>query len=221
MKYDRLLIGISYINSTTQKATARAVNQVLTLRNWLIGAYIIEYEQNGEDRAVYGDALLRGIAADLTKQEITGLSLTNLKSFRKFALIYPYLAKGQTVSDYFSPFSKQPSEIGQTLSGQLDQSPKIQQDSPLQADSIPTEEDSEQDLLDFEFPSLEIRIAESQVFPWQTPEYYVGFFKTVPWSHIIELCRLDEPSKRAFYELECVRSSWSIRELRRQINLNG
>ena len=218
MKYDRLLIGISYINSATQKATARAVNQVLTLRNWLIGAYIIEYEQNGEDRAVYGDALLRGIATDLTKQEVTGLSLTNLKSFRKFALIYPYLAKGQTASDFFSPFSNQPSAIGQTASGQLDQSPEIRQNPPLQADSSPIEEDSEQDRLDFEFPSLEIRIAESQVFPWQTPEYYSGFFKAVSWSHLVELCRLDEPTKRAFYELECVRSSWSIRELRRQIN---
>lgn len=50
MEYNRLLTGISDINRFSQMAVARAVNQTLTLRNWLIGAYSVEYEQNGVDR---------------------------------------------------------------------------------------------------------------------------------------------------------------------------
>jgi hypothetical protein len=35
--------------------TSKQVNSVYTMRNWLIGHYIVEYEQHGEDRAAYGD----------------------------------------------------------------------------------------------------------------------------------------------------------------------
>ena len=38
------------------------------------------------------------------------------------------------------------------------------------------------------------------------------------WSHLIELIRLEDPWKRAFYENECLRGSWSKRELQRQIS---
>jgi hypothetical protein len=39
----------------------------------------------------------------------------------------------------------------------------------------------------------------------------------LPWSHLIELVRLEDPWKRAFYENECLKGSWSKRELQRQI----
>jgi predicted nuclease of restriction endonuclease-like (RecB) superfamily len=38
------------------------VNTSLTLRNWIIGYYIVEYEQNGKDRAEYGEKLIRMIS---------------------------------------------------------------------------------------------------------------------------------------------------------------
>ncbi len=37
------------------------------------------------------------------------------------------------------------------------------------------------------------------------------------WSQLQELLRLDDPWKRAFYENECLRSHWSVRQLQRQI----
>jgi len=37
------------------------------------------------------------------------------------------------------------------------------------------------------------------------------------WSHLVELLRLDDPWKRAFYENECLRGAWSVRQLQRQI----
>lgn len=92
MEYSRLLAGISYINSFSQIAVARAVNQTLTLRNWLIGAYIVEYEQNGVDRAAYGTQLIETLAQDLKNKGISGFAISNLRNFRQFALAYPHLA---------------------------------------------------------------------------------------------------------------------------------
>lgn len=37
------------------------------------------------------------------------------------------------------------------------------------------------------------------------------------WSHYRLLMRLEESSKREFYESECIRGSWSVRQLDRQI----
>lgn len=37
------------------------------------------------------------------------------------------------------------------------------------------------------------------------------------WSHYCLLLRLDEPFKREFYEAECIRGNWSVRQLDRQI----
>lgn len=55
MKDFKLLIdNISVAHSALQRQAVNAVNQSLTIRNWLIGYYIVEYEQNGKDRAEYG-----------------------------------------------------------------------------------------------------------------------------------------------------------------------
>ena len=37
------------------------------------------------------------------------------------------------------------------------------------------------------------------------------------WTHFIELIRIDDPLKRTFYEIECLRGNWSVRQLQRQI----
>ena len=42
---------------SAQSTAIRAINQMATLRNWLIGCYIVEYEQKGSDRAKYGERL--------------------------------------------------------------------------------------------------------------------------------------------------------------------
>ena len=53
--FNLLLNSIKSIHQQLQDSAAKAVNKLLTLRNWLIGYYIVEYEQNGEDRAQYGE----------------------------------------------------------------------------------------------------------------------------------------------------------------------
>jgi len=47
-------------------------------------------------------------------------------------------------------------------------------------------------------------------------ESFNGIFP-LSWSHYRLLMRLDEPSKREFYEAECIRGNWSVRQLDRQI----
>ena len=65
MKYAQL---VKAINSTSRELLGRAVtavNQSLVIRNWLIGAYLVEFEQRGEDRARYGGQLLTRLSKDL------------------------------------------------------------------------------------------------------------------------------------------------------------
>lgn len=46
-----------------------AVNQLMTLRNWAIGYYIVEYEQGGNDRAEYGTNLLKILKIGFLKKD--------------------------------------------------------------------------------------------------------------------------------------------------------
>jgi hypothetical protein len=57
----------------------------------LIGFYIVEYEQNGKDKAAYGKALLKSIASDL--EAIKGLYERSLRRYRQFYLSYSYMAE--------------------------------------------------------------------------------------------------------------------------------
>ncbi len=41
--------------------------------------------------------------------------------------------------------------------------------------------------------------------------------KSLSFSHFTELISIEDPLKRAFYEIECIRGNWSVRGLKRQI----
>lgn len=94
------------------------------IRNWFIGAYIVEYEQNGADRAAYGTELLKRLANDLKSRNIKGLSARNLKNFRQFALTYPGIAKEEILSTLLPllGLSTRLIEIRQTLSAEFETS---------------------------------------------------------------------------------------------------
>ena len=57
MNFNSLKQDIKTISDSFRQNAMAAVNIHLTVRNWLIGFYIVEYEQNGEDRAKYGSIL--------------------------------------------------------------------------------------------------------------------------------------------------------------------
>lgn len=60
--FERLVKDVTYIHNATSGMANRAVNQLLTLRNWIIGYYIVEFEQHGRNRAEYGSNLLGKLA---------------------------------------------------------------------------------------------------------------------------------------------------------------
>ena len=65
MSFERLVTTIEQAHARLAAQASRAVNTHLTLRNWLIGLYIAEYEQDGADRARYGDTLLERLSERL------------------------------------------------------------------------------------------------------------------------------------------------------------
>jgi len=84
--YDRLIAGISELLEQARRATARAVNSVLTATYWDIGRRIVEFEQGGQGRAGYGEATLKRLAADLAPRLGRGFSWRNLFNMRAFYL---------------------------------------------------------------------------------------------------------------------------------------
>lgn len=87
--FDRLVCNITSVQDVLQAQAAHAINLALTTRNWLIGYYIVEYEQNGEDRAQYGEQLLKKLAKRLERK---GLGERRLYEFRQMYSTYPNLA---------------------------------------------------------------------------------------------------------------------------------
>jgi hypothetical protein len=62
MKLLDLVTHIGEVNDMARMSAGRLVQQALSLRNWIIGADIVEFEQSGEDRGAYGDRLLMRLA---------------------------------------------------------------------------------------------------------------------------------------------------------------
>jgi uncharacterized protein DUF1016 len=100
MSYETLISTIAEVHARTQTGAAGAVNRYLTLRNWFIGAYVVQFEQNGADRASYGQQLLVHLARDLARRRIPGCSPEMLGRMRVFYRTYPQLGENSS-----SPFA--------------------------------------------------------------------------------------------------------------------
>ena len=85
------------VRSARQKAYS-AINFAQVEANWLVGKRIVEEEQAGKERAEYGKYIIRIVAQELTQEFGGGFSVTNIKNFKKFYLLFKDLSIGQTVS---------------------------------------------------------------------------------------------------------------------------
>jgi hypothetical protein len=104
-KYSRLLDSIGLTLQRARENAVKVVNMELVKANWLIGKYIVEYEQEGKGRAEYGTQLLTTLSQDLKIKLGKGFSRSNLQLMRQFYIKYPNLQatlheleKRQTVS---------------------------------------------------------------------------------------------------------------------------
>lgn len=88
MDFNKLVQTLIQLEDGFRLETGRAVNQYMTIRNWLMGFYIVEFEQNGADRAQYGAKVLQNLAKSINRK---GLSFRNLKLYRQFYQTYGQL----------------------------------------------------------------------------------------------------------------------------------
>lgn len=88
MNFESLVGRINLIQDALQAQAAHAVNLSLTARNWLVGYYIVEFEQHGEDRAKYGEKLLSRLSERINRR---GFNLRRLRDYRHVYQVYPSL----------------------------------------------------------------------------------------------------------------------------------
>ncbi|MEM8717618.1 MAG: DUF1016 N-terminal domain-containing protein [Cyanobacteria bacterium P01_G01_bin.4] len=136
-QYQQLIKSIGDCLANGQQSAVQQVNRTLVETYWNIGRYIVEFEQQGQEKAEYGSRLLARLSKDLKQRYGKGFSKSNVHYMRLFYLRYP---------------------IFQTLSGKLS------------------------------------------------------------WSHYTELLAISDDLTRSFYEQQCIRDNWSVRELKRQKN---
>ena len=187
MTFELLARNIENIQTALQQQAAHAVNLSLTARNWLMGYYIVEFEQNGEDRAQYGAKLLKRLEERLHTK---GLTERRFREFRRLYQVYPQL--GREVLNY----------VGTQV-----------QHSPL---TLP---DTIRRLPTAESEGTAIRrsaTAELEQQAWQVPAEKL--FLRIPTTHLIAISQIDDPLKRAFYEIETIKGCWTMAELDRQIS---
>ena len=176
----------SIIQSThdaAQSSAVRAINRMQTMRNWLIGYYIVEFEQHGKDRAEYGTQLLKKLEERVNRK---GLNVTLFQISRNFYNLYPQM-EGLFI----------PNEIYSTLSN------KSGSRIPLMDKSADAQSNTNCATVSHNF---------------QTPPEMI--VSRLSFSHIREIMSVDDPLARYFYEQECIKCTWSVRELRRQISIN-
>ena len=170
---------------------SRQVNTALTIRNWLFGFYIAEYELNGSDRAEYGQRLFKEIAK--RTKHLPGMSERNLYLFKSFYLAYPNILQSVTAKLYLKDL--QQVVILQSATAKL---------ISIAGPAIETPKSTD-------LPILQTLSAKSQI-------EVNKLINQLSFTHIIELLKADSPLKRSFYEMEAIQNAWSVRELQRAMN---
>ena len=186
IEFVRLIAGIGTLHTRLQSHAANAVNQALTIRNWLIGFYIVEFELHGKNRASYGKSLIDQMAQNLI--HIKGLDRRSLFRFRIFYMLYPQ------VLDFLKSESNSFLQVLEGLEG-------IEK-------------------LGVAFPTEERDAIVGTLSPLLQTEFLIPGEKLISklsYSHLELLFSIDNQIKRTFYELEAIKGTWSIRELKRQI----
>lgn len=170
-------------HDAAQSSAVKAINRMQTMRNWLIGYYIVEFEQHGKDRAEYGTQLLKKLEERVDRK---GLTRNTFQSSRNFYRMYP-----QMIENFKN-------RICTTVSCK----------STEDIISLPSEDTSMRtDIICTTASCKFVTSGETLV-------------SKLSFSHINEIMKVDDPLARYFYEQECIKCTWSVRELRRQISTN-
>ena len=179
------------MNDAFQQSATSAINKHVTCRNWLNGYYIVHYEQNGSDRAKYGENLLQNLANRL---KMKGFSYRDLRLYRQFFLTYKRI---------------QPAIVDYILKGTLNwQSAIANLDKVENWQSVIAQLGSK--------GNVQSLITRSNSDSIQVPADKL--FNHLSYTHFVQLLPIEDPLERTFYEIECIKGVWSTRELKRQID---
>ncbi len=96
--YNGIRSSIVSLLEGARRAAARSVNALMTATYWEIGRHIVEFEQGGESRAAYGQALLARLSKDLSQQFGRGFGVDNLEQMRLFYQTWPPTLISETLS---------------------------------------------------------------------------------------------------------------------------
>ena len=173
-----------------QAQAAHAVNLSLTARNWLVGYYIVEFEQRGEDRAKYGDKLINRLAEKL---DFKRFNPRRLREYRQFYLVYPLL--GVEVGKYIKNNSV---NFTDSVTSSIWRLPTAKSQ---------TTENQENEIW---------RLPTAKLEKWSTPTDRL--FNRLNYTSLSILSSIENPLKRAFYEQEAIRGCWTNKELDRQVS---
>lgn len=190
MNFESLVGQINQVHDVMQAQAAHAINLTLTARNWLVGHYIVELEQNGEDRAKNGEKLLNRLAERINRK---GFEPRRLREYRHFYSIYPLL--GVEVAKYIK--SNQP------LLSEFDAS------SIWRMQTAKLQISDAQEIEKRRMPSAKLK-------EWATSSDRLFYRNN--YSCLLYLSGIKDPLKRAFYEQETIRGCWTYKELDRQVS---
>lgn len=87
--YTAIHADIVALLDSARRAAARSVNAVMTATYWEIGRRIVEFEQGGQERATYGEEMIKRLGSDLSRQFGRGFGWRNLAQMRAFYLAWP------------------------------------------------------------------------------------------------------------------------------------
>ena len=189
MNFDSLVHMIHTVQDALQEQAAHAVNLALTARNWLIGYYIVEFEQHGEDRAEYGEQPLKNLETRIKKK---GMTERRFREFRRLYVVYPQLS----------------TEIAKYLVSLPVGSRNLLNNSAKEI----RQTSAESQIPVIRRTSAELVVTEDWMLPAEM------LFNRISYSNLSLISQIDDPVKRSFYEIENIKGCWSNRELDRQIS---
>lgn len=217
--YDTVLTGVVELLELSRRASARAVNAIMTATYWEVGRRIVEVEQQGRKRAGYGDALVKRLSVDLTKRFGRGFSRQNLERFRKF--FQTYSLNDQISSTAWSISAETTIEANSPAISAAEE-----KCSTAWSISSETQKKADKNVVDLivvpKTTASSIRRTGQQIGqPEPSPMVMLKAIAAkfpLPWSHYRALLSVKNPLGRQFYETEALRGGWTVRQLERQID---
>ena len=180
----------------------------------MVGFYIVEFEQDGKDRAEYGKKLLQNLSKEIN---IKGLSAPELSRCRQFYKVYSPILGSVT-----QRLKNEQNSILNIAAHELENLPMqilgtLSQESESDEISIlgkASQESKNDEISILGKASQELQISDNE----QYVLHYKKLFLTTSYSNLTELVKMEDNVKRNFYELLIIKTQPSYPELKRQIN---